>query len=144
MRKKYKIHLELFPDLIKPLDFFPFQVMLSSFAAKFQNVLWLFSQAAFDKAKKILEEYNSFVPNEHHAFMVKNDTYCGNIICSGLLMTKDFRKAIKNALSELKKKEINIDLIILPANSFDRYGDDLQGENYSKLNEEFKIPIWLR
>ena len=144
MRKEYKINLELSPDLAKPLDFFPYHVMQNSFSAKFKNVLWIFSEAAYKKAEKILQEWNNFVPNEHHAFMAKNYTYKGNIICSGLLMVSDYRKTIRKALQELKKRGINIDLIILPAISFDRYGDDLQGENHSKLNEEFKIPIWLR
>ncbi|MDD2654857.1 MAG: radical SAM protein [Candidatus Omnitrophica bacterium] len=144
MRKKYGMNLELFPDLLKPIEFFPYRVMQNTFFAKFKNVLWLFSEAAFEKGKKALQEWNDFVPNEHHAFLAKNDTYRGNIICSGLLMVKDYRKAIKKALSEFKKQGIKIDLIVLPSNSFDRYGDDLQGENHSKLNEEFKLPVWLR
>lgn len=144
MRKKYKVALDLLPDLLKPLPFLPYDMMLRSFGEKFKNILWLFSEAAYGKAQKILSEWNDFIPNRHYAFMVKNDTYRGNIICSGLLMVSDYRKAIKKALSELKKRKINIDLIILPNISFDRYGDDLQGENYSQLTDEFKVPIWLR
>lgn len=142
MRKKYRVNLELLPDLLKPLEFSPYRVMHSSSLAKFKNVLWCFSEAAFNKAKKIVAEWNHFLPNEHYAFMVKNNTYRGNIICSGLLMVEDYRKTIKKALQQFKRKGINIDLIILPVNSFDKYGDDLRGENYSKLIKEFKVPIW--
>jgi len=144
MRKKYKMDLYFSTDPLMPLPFFPYEVMKHSFEAKFRNVLWLLSEAAYGKARKILEGWNNFVPNEHHAFMVKNNTYRGNIICSGLLMVQDYRKAIKKALAGFKKRRVNIGLIILPMNSFNRYGDDLRGENYSKLSEEFKIPIWLR
>jgi hypothetical protein len=105
-------------------------------------VLWLFSEAAYGRAKIILRKINKFIPNEHYAYMVKNYTYRGNIICSGLLMVNDYRKAIKEAFREIKK--IKIDLLILCGNAFDRFGDDLLGENYSKLVEEFGVPVWLR
>lgn len=144
MRKKYKMNLFLQTDILMPLNFFPYLVMQDSFRAKFKNVLWLFSEATYDKAKKIIEEWNDFLPNEHYAFMVENLTYQGNIICSGLLMVEDFRKQLIKALPEFKDKNIAIDLIILPLKSFDIYGDDLQGENYSQLSEELKIPIWLK
>ncbi len=144
MRKKYRVNLELTTDLLKPLAFFPNEVMLNSFGKKFKNCLWLFSEAAYEKAGKILSEWNDFVPNEHYASMVKNHTYRGNIVCSGLLMVSDYRKAIKRSLSELKRRKVNIDLMILPNSSFDRYGDDLRSENYTRLTDEFQIPIWLR
>ncbi len=143
MRKKYKINLFLMPDLIKPLDFLPYPLMLKTSADKFLNVLWFFSEAAYERGKKILEDFNTFVPNEHHAFLARNYTYGGNIICSGLLMVSDYRIAVKKAAEEFSNKKNKINLIILSCNSFDRYGDDLQGDNYAKLIEEFKIPIWL-
>ena len=142
MRKKYKVNLLLKTDLLMPLSFSPYLLMQRSFNSSFQNVLWLFSEASYQKARKILKEFNPFVPNEHHAVMVKNYTYRGNIICSGLLMVQDYRRAIKKALGELRKKKVHIDLLVLPSNSFDRYGDDLKGENYSTLSDEFNIPVW--
>jgi hypothetical protein len=57
-------------------------------------------------------------------------------------MVNDYRKAIKKAFREFKK--IKIDLLILSRSAFDRFGDDLMGENYSKLTEEFGVPVWLR
>ncbi len=143
MRKKYKIELSLKTDLSSPLMFNPYPLMQKTCHAKFQNIVWLLSEAAYKKAKRILVDWNPFTPNEHFAFMVKNHTYRGNIICSGLLMVSDYRKAIKKALGQLEKKGIKIDLVLLPKNSFDRYGDDLKGENYSTLKDEFNIPVWI-
>jgi uncharacterized Fe-S cluster-containing radical SAM superfamily protein len=141
MRKIYKIDLDLHPDLSKPMFFSPAPIMYKSFNAKYKNVLWLLSEAAFERMKIILEDWNPYFPNEHYAFMVKNNTYGGNIICSGLLMTNDFREAIKKACGNLKNEKF--DLILLPKNAFDRFGDDLIGENYSLLREEFGIPVWI-
>lgn len=143
MRKKHKVHLSLLPDLLDPLNFSPGQLMLQSFGKKYKQVLWVFSEAAYEKAKTILSEWNNFVPNEHYACMAKNYTYRGNIICSGLLQVSDYRTAIKKALATLKKKRITCDLVVLPKNSFDRYGDDLKGENCAELSDELKVPIWL-
>jgi uncharacterized Fe-S cluster-containing radical SAM superfamily protein len=142
MRKKYRMNLILLPELLGPLDFYPYPIMCETCNLKFLNVLWLFSEAAYGRAKIILRKFNKFVPNEHYASMVKNYTYRGNIICSGLLMVNDYRKAIKKAFREFKK--IKIDLLILSRSAFDRFGDDLMGENYSKLTEEFGVPVWLR
>ena len=144
MRKKYKIQLSVFPDLLKPLPFYPGSVMQETVNCGFKNVLWLFSEAAYEKACRILEDFNPFVPNDHFGFIVKNRTYRGNIVCSGLLMVDDYRKAISKALAELKKRDITPDLLILPQNSFDRYGDDLKCENYAKLKEIFSLPVWLK
>jgi uncharacterized Fe-S cluster-containing radical SAM superfamily protein len=143
MRKKYEIQLSLQTDLLRPLMFNPYRLMQRSFKAKYRNVLWLLSEAAYERAKNILEDWNPFVLNEHFAFMVRNNTYRGNITCSGLLMVSDFREAIKQALSALEKKGAKIDLMLLPQNAFDRFGDDLKGENYSMLSDEFEIPVWL-
>ena len=143
MRKKYKIEIFVQPDLFRPLGFNPYALMLRTCKAKYQNVLWLLSEAAFKRARHILEAWNPFVPNDHFAFIASNRTYRGNIICSGLLMVSDYRKAIQRALAEFKNKNINIDLVLLPKNAFDRFGDDLTGENFSTLKDEFNIPIWV-
>ncbi len=142
MRKKYLVDLDLKPDLLQPLHFDPYSLMLETFEAKFSHVLWLFSEAAYERAKKILRKDNQYVPNQHFAYMVKNYTYRGNIICSGLLMVQDYRKAIRGALGKFKREKFK--LLMLPKDSFNRFGDDLLGENYSKLLAEFGIPIWVR
>jgi uncharacterized Fe-S cluster-containing radical SAM superfamily protein len=143
MRKKYRLSLDLATDLLMPVPFYPEPVMRGTFQKNYKNVLWIFSEAAYEKTSKILNDLNPFMPNEHHSFMAKNHTYGGNIICSGLLMVADYRKAIAKALKEFDKKGVKIDAIIIPANSFDKYGDDLTGENHSKLKEEFGLPVWV-
>ncbi|MFC2169594.1 radical SAM protein [Acidobacteriota bacterium] len=143
MRKKYRIDIEVPSDLLKPISFSPYKLMLNSYYEKRQNVLWLISEGAYKQARKILKDFNPFLPNEHFAYMVKNNTYRGNIICAGLLMVSDFKTAAKKAKNELIKKGIKISLIILPKISFDRFGDDLKGVNYSELIDEFQVPIWL-
>ena len=142
VRKKYKMNIVLYPDLGAPPDFYPHAIMVETYRKKFSNVLWLFSSSIYKHAKIILEKCNKLVPNEHYAHEVKNNTYRGNIICSGLLMVDDYKRAIKEALSNFRKS--TIDLIIMRGSAFDRFGDDLQGENYSTLVDSFKIPIWLR
>ncbi|MFC1699873.1 hypothetical protein ACFL1I_07985 [Candidatus Omnitrophota bacterium] len=144
MRKKLNMHIDVLPELLAPLPFYPYNKMLETFAANFKNVLWLFSEAAYARADKTLTALNAFIPNEHHSVLVKNYTYRGNIICGGLLMVQDFQKAITKSLRDFKKQKIKIDLLMLPQIAFDRYGDDLMGVNYSTLTEKFNIPIWLR
>jgi uncharacterized Fe-S cluster-containing radical SAM superfamily protein len=141
MRKTYRMDLELKPDPLGPLNFAPFHIMQKTAYARRRNVLWMLSEAAYDRGKKILGDWNGYFPNEHVAVMVKNNTYGGNIICSGLLMVSDFREALKNALAERGDRKVN--LILLPKKPFDHFGDDLTGQNYATLTEEFGIPIWL-
>ena len=141
MRKKYRMNLDLQTDLSSPLNFTPAPLMHRTFLAKYRNVLWLLSEAAYEKAKRILEDWNPYFPNEHFAFMVKNNSYGGNIICSGLLMVSDFREAIRVAMSALG--DTKIDLMLVPRTAFDCFGDDLAGQNFARLSEEFGIPVWL-
>jgi hypothetical protein len=143
MRKIYRVDLDVKPDLMKPLNFDPYNFMVNSYGKKFRNVLWLFSEAAHEKAKRILYDYLPFAPNNHYAVKVKNFTYEGNIVCAGLLMVQDFRKALRKEIDKFSEQDTNIDLLVLPKAAFDRFGDDLTGENYSKLSDEFDIPVWL-
>lgn len=143
MRKKYKLFLDFFTDPLQPLDFYPHEFMSRSFQGKFKNVLWLFSEAAYGRNKKILEAYEPYVPNNHYAVKVINKTYGGNICVAGLLMTSDFDRAIFRALKNFEKKNVKLDLLIIPRIAFDRYGDDLKGDNYSSLTEKYKIPVWI-
>lgn len=143
MRKKYKVFLNFFTDPLKPLDFSPYNFMTRSYDSNFKNVLWLFSEAAYKRCKKILEQYISYVPNNHYAVKVNNRTYGGNISVAGLLTTNDFDKTISRTLKKFTDKNVKIDLIILPRIAFDRYGDDLIGDNYSILMDRYKVMIWV-
>lgn len=143
MRKKYSARLVNHSDMVNPTDFYPTEVMDNTHQSRFKNVLWMFSESVYDRAKLILEESSKGVNNNHYAWKVKNHTYGGNIICSGLLMVNDFRIAIKEALEEFKSNGIIIDLLILPVRrSRDSFEDDLMGENHNALFKEFNIPIW--
>ena len=143
MRKKYKINIHETHDILKPLNFTPFNLMIKSYNSKFKNVLWMLSSAAFIRANKVIKSHLPYVPNNHHTVKVKNFTYGGNIDSAGLLMVKDFNRCIKKTLNKYAKANIKIDLIILPKIPFDRFGEDLTGENFSKLKDEYNIPIWL-
>jgi uncharacterized Fe-S cluster-containing radical SAM superfamily protein len=143
MRKKYKINLNNMSDPLMPLRFFPYDFMLRAHNSKHRNVLWMFSSAAYKKAKKILKEFEPSVPNSHHAVNVKNLTYGGNISAAGLLMVSDFDKALQNSLKNYAKQDVKIDLVILPKIAFDRYGDDLTNRNYSELTKKYILPVWL-
>ena len=143
MRKRYKIFLDFMSDPLKPLGFTPYSFMVNTYNSKFKNVLWMFSSAAYTRAKKTLEEFIPHVPNNHYGIKVKNKTYGGNINVAGLLMVDDFDKVISREIKKLSEKNIKIDLLILPRIAFDRYGDDLTGKNHSTLEEKYKLPIWL-
>ncbi len=104
-----------------------------------QNVVWLFSEAAYERGRKILDEESQFVPNQHYAKLVKNYTFGGNIVAAGLLMVDDFRKAMRESLEEIK----DADLFILPSIPFNRANDDLKGENFTELFKQFDVTIWM-
>jgi hypothetical protein len=143
LRKVFHLNIQVMSDPLRPLDFHPAAFMQRTAEAKHKNVLWLFSEAAFEKASSILEDQNPFVTNTHHPWLVKNLTYGGNIVCAGLLMVKDFEAAVKKALEELGRRDIRPDLFILPQIAFDRFGEDLTGVPYSRLAERWDIPVWL-
>jgi len=143
MRRKYHLDIDLHADPFKPIDFNPFQFMQRSFHRKFKHVLWMFSEAAYGRAKKILEAHLPFVPNDHYGVKVKNRTYGGNIVAAGLLMVDDFERALKGALRKFQRRNVRIDLIVLPQVAFDRYGDDLTGRSHAELSEKYGLPVWL-
>ncbi len=143
MRKAHNMNLDFISDPLKPLLFTPHQYMINTYNNNFRNPLWLFSEAAYERGSKIIQSYQDSVPNNHYFAPVKNETYGGNINVAGLLMVDDFDKAIEKTLKEAKKKNIEIDLLILPIIAFDKFGEDLTCKNYSELYDKYKIHIWL-
>jgi uncharacterized Fe-S cluster-containing radical SAM superfamily protein len=143
LRKNFRLNIQVMSDPLRPLDFHPAGFMQRTAEAKHKNVLWLFSEAAFEKASRILEAQTPFVTNAHHPWLVKNLTYGGNIVCAGLLMVKDFETALEKALEDLGRRDIRPDLFILPQIAFDRFGEDLTGVPYSRLGDRWDIPVWL-
>jgi len=143
MRKKYGVLIVFYSDPLMPLPFMPFTFMTNTFNFNFENVLWLFSEAAYERGKKIIESFLPQIPNNHYTEQVKNYTYEGNINVSGLLMVDDFDRAISEYLKEYADRRVRIDLLVLPGTAFDKFGDDLTGKNHSILEERYKLPIWL-
>jgi len=143
MRKKYKVAINFFSDPVSPINFYPFQYMQDSFNKKFKSVLWLLSEAAYERNKGVIDNYGPYIPNNHYAVKVKNYTYGGNINAAGLLLLDDFDRSIEKELKRLKEKNIKVDLLVIPKVAFDRFGDDLTGKNYSVLEEKYGLPLWL-
>ena len=141
MRKKYRIDFSLPFDALKLINFYPLGIMKDIESKGSKNSLWMFSEAAYSQASKILTNLNNFVTYEHHPWLTKNHTYGGNVVSAGLLMVNDFRIEINKALNFYKKNNIEIDYIVLPGIPFDLFGNDLTGENIDILNEEFRISV---
>jgi len=135
MRKKYMIDINWRLDPERPLHFHPHKTMMDTYYQNFKNPLWLVSEAAHERASKIIEEFLPSVPNNHYVMNVKNRTYGGNIIAAGLLQVADFDKAIEIAL----KKKKDIDLLILPQIPFDKFGNDLTNINHETLYAKYEI-----
>ena len=135
-RKKYGIDILWVLDPYKPLGFFPYRLMAESYYQGFKNPLWLVSEAAHERASKIIEGYSPSVPNNHYVMNVKNKTYGGNIVAAGLLQVADFDKAIESAI----KKKPEIDLLILPQIPFDKFGNDLTNVNHETLYAKYEMP----
>ncbi|MCJ7612785.1 MAG: TRAP transporter substrate-binding protein DctP, partial [Candidatus Aminicenantes bacterium] len=55
LRKNFRLNIQVMSDPLRPLDFHPAGFMQRTAEAKHKNVLWLFSEAAFEKASKVLE-----------------------------------------------------------------------------------------
>jgi len=146
MKTRFNIPLNPYPDMRASLTFPVKTVMnrtlkgnLINFGGAFRNVLWLTSEAAHGRIKSVLEEQSGKVPNRHNAFAVKNETYGGNIIVSGLLMVDDFIKAGKAALEEWPETE----LILVPKEPFDQLYRDLKGTPAYRISEELGRHVWV-
>jgi uncharacterized Fe-S cluster-containing radical SAM superfamily protein len=103
----------------------------------YRRVLWLVSEAAHDRIAGELNNRSAF--KNHIVFPVRNLTYGGNIIVSGLLMVDDFIHAGRDALALHPDTE----LILIPKKSFDSLGRDLTRNPAYRIAEELGRPAWL-
>ncbi|WP_051412095.1 DUF512 domain-containing protein [Halonatronum saccharophilum] len=101
-----------------------------------KRVLILTSQLAEKRIELVLKEVREEV-EFLDILVAKNYFFGGTILSAGLLVLDDFRKTLKDYRGDLE----NIDLIILPAVSFDNWGNDLKGDNYYKLVKEFGVEV---
>lgn len=146
MRSRFNVPLNPYPDLRAPLTV-PVRIVmertlkgnLMNFGGAYRRVLWLTSEAAHGRISSALGERGGTVQNEHHAFAVKNETYGGNIIVSGLLMADDFIRAGRAALEQWPETE----LILVPKEPFDQLYRDLKGIPAYRISEELGRPVWV-
>jgi len=143
MEKKYNIVINSDPDVGKDLEFYPKWVIINTIQKKYKNVVWLISECAYDRAKKILNKEARLSANKHHIEMVKNISYGGNIIVSGILLTSDFKEAGIKAIEKLKNDNIEPDLFIIPSVCFDKRGEDLAGIPYNTLEDDLNADIMV-
>ncbi len=146
MRTRFDIPLTPFPDMRAPLKLPVRTVMnrtlkgnLSNFGGAYRRVLWLTSEAAHGRISTALGDHEGAVQNGHDTFAVKNETYGGNIIVSGLLMVDDFIKAGRAALENWPDTE----LILVPKEPFDQLYRDLKGVPAYRISEELGRPVWV-
>jgi wyosine [tRNA(Phe)-imidazoG37] synthetase (radical SAM superfamily) len=137
MRKAYKKPVNLFPDLFMPCWTNIQEIMNLTQDLGKSNILWLASEAAREMLNTEIEKYSPYVWNEHFVMPVKNLTYGGNIIVSGLLTVDDFIRAGKEYL----KNNSHIDLILVPETPFDAAGQDLLYTPSYKIEEELGCQI---
>lgn len=143
MEKKYNITINSDPDVGKPLEFYPKWVIMKTNKENYKNVVWLTSECAYSRAKVILENETKNSNNKHHIEMVKNLSYGGNIIVSGILLTSDFKEAGLKAINRLKDIGVAPDLFIIPGVCFDKRGEDLSGISYKTLEEHFNADVLM-
>ena len=146
MRSRFEIPLNPFPDMRASLKLSVRTVInrtlkgnLTNFGGAYRRVLWLTSEAAHGRISTALGEHGEGVQNDHHAFAVKNETYGGNIIVSGLLMVDDFIRAGRAALEQWPDTE----LILVPKEPFDQLYRDLKGVPAYRISEELGRPVWV-
>jgi len=137
MRKVYKKPINLFPDLLMPCSVNIQKIMDFMQDMGKAKVLWLVSEAAKEMLGLEIERYSPYVWNEHFVMPVKNLTYGGNIIVSGLLTVDDFIRAGK----EFLKTKSDIDLVLVPKEPLDTAGQDLLYTPYYKIEEELGCQV---
>ena len=112
---------------------------LKNLGGPYRRVLWLTSEAAYPVLQKMVDAHCSRFPNVHFLAPVRNRTYGGNIICSGLLMVEDLVRAGKEALEQRPDTE----LLLVPKTPFDSLHRDLQKVPALRIAEELGRPVWL-
>ena len=148
MRARHKVPLNNFPELKAPLRL-PVTTILKNtlkgnlvtMCGPFRNVLWLASEAAAGRLDDIVQARvkAASVPNAHRVTAVKNRSYGGNIVCSGLLLVKDFIAAGREALDRWP----DTDLVLVPKLPFDNLYQDLVEAPALRIAEELKKTVWV-
>jgi len=135
----YNWHLDPRKEL-----YISFDAIINSLKAGYEkghrNFLWLTSEASESRFKVLLDKLSVGIPANNKVLVVKNETYGGNIECTGLWMIRDIDKA----LDEYFKANEKPDQIFLPRSFIDKYGFDLCGDNIIDFLKKYnQIPIWV-
>jgi wyosine [tRNA(Phe)-imidazoG37] synthetase (radical SAM superfamily) len=146
MRERYKVPLFAFPEMKAPLALPVKRIMAltlrgngKTLGGPFRKVLWLASEAAYERLQAMVAHHAPSFPNQHHVIPVPNRTYGGNIMVAGLLMVQDFIEAGKKALEGWPGAE----LILVPRTPFDWLSRDLQRRPAHGIRDALGIPVWL-
>jgi len=103
----------------------------------YEKVIWLVSEAVYPRLETIFRDQT--FPNKQIIFPVKNRSYGGNVIVSGLLGVSDFIYAGKEAIEKYK----DADLFLVPAAPFDFYNFDLFHVPAYKISEALNRRVWI-
>jgi hypothetical protein len=146
MKSKQRITLWAYPDMRCRLDVAAGKILARTLRSNMKNaggpyrhVLWLASEAAFDRLQKDVDEKAASAGNTHSVMPARNRTYGGNIIVSGLLLVEDFITAGREAMARWP----DLDLILIPRMPFDSLCRDLQKTPAFKISDELNLPVWL-
>ena len=105
-----------------------------------RKFLWLTSESSEERFRDLLDKLALGIPVKNTVLAVKNDTYGGNIECTGLFMINDLSKALNEYLSIHEKP----DHIFIPGGFMDKYGYDLCGNNIMDFFKKYnQISIWI-
>jgi uncharacterized Fe-S cluster-containing radical SAM superfamily protein len=144
MREIHRVSCMSYPYLRKGLGFDLGKILSATLKGNprnafgpYRRVLWLTSEAAQGLIAGELSGRSC--ENVHNAVGVRNETYGGNIIVSGLLMVGDFIRAGRKALESYPDTE----LVLVPKMPFDSHECDLTGEPAYRIAEELKRPVWV-
>jgi uncharacterized Fe-S cluster-containing radical SAM superfamily protein len=146
MRSRYKVPLFALPEMKVPLALPVKRIMAltlrgngKTLGGPFRRVLWLSSEAAYERLQAMVAGHQPSVPNQHHVVPVPNRTYGGNIMVAGLLMVQDFIEAGKKALDSWPDAE----LVLVPRTPFDWLSRDLQRRPAHEIRDALGVPVWL-
>lgn len=136
MRKKHRQSIIVTPDPLEYTDLAGnlFGIIRDTMFYKAHHVLWLSSKYCWEQLAKKISDYRNHVWNNHYVVSTPNITYGGNIGVSGLLTVDDYI----NAASQFIKMHPEVDLVLVPAVSFDTHGKDLLFKHHSEIEKACK------
>jgi NifB/MoaA-like Fe-S oxidoreductase len=146
MKEKYDIPLLITNDRRSSIDLDIKTIIsrtltgnIKTFGGPFQNVIWLASEAAYERLSHLVEVHSADLDVSHKVVPVKNQSYGGNISVSGLLMVEDFVTAGIDVIEKFPET----DLILIPSKPFDSFLRDLQGQSAHQIPDKLGRPVWV-